>query len=284
MAGAADQCDEVLDLYFQDIAYSKPLSAEEEVTLARQIRAGSREARDRLVVANLRFVIRIACEYRDNGVALEDLISAGNLGLITAAERFDETRGCKFITYASWWVRQAIRHTLSHDARMVRLPTNRLRLLRRISALSRKWRQKRETDPGPEALADALGVSAELVYDTLAQSQTTCSLDAHAWEDADNSPLRLLLPDDAQQAPDTRISEESDRQQIETMLDSLSEREAEVLRSHFGLGGQDAETLEDIGDRLGLSKERVRQIEEKALNKLRHPRRRAQLEPLRVSL
>ncbi len=279
MAGIKYQESELLDLYFQDIASSEPLSAEGEATLARQIREGDPEARNKLVAANLRFVIRIACEYRGYGMALEDLISAGNVGLITAAERFDETRGFKFVTYAVWWIRQAIHRSLSQDSRMVRLPDNRIRLLHEINEMSQKLGQTYEADPEPAMIAEKLGVSAQLVEDTLMQSRDVCYLDATFQEDGDMDPLDALA-DNTQEAPDAQLLEDSDREQVEMVLDTLEDREAEILRLHFGLRDEDPLTLEEIGSHFSLTKERVRQIKEKALCKLRHPHRREQLHPL----
>ena len=280
MAGIKNWDNELLDVYFQDIASSEPLSSEEEGELAREIRGGSREARNELVAANLRFVVRIASEYQGCGLPLEDLISAGNIGLITAAERFDETRGFKFITYAHWWVRQAIQNSLSQDSRMVRLPVNRIKLLNSITSLSERLEQEQAAEPESEAIARELGVSVDLVEDTLLRAPKICSLDVPFGEEDDLNPLYDLC-DHIQELPDARVNETSDREQIEALLDTLEEREAEVLRFHFGLDGGEPATLEEIGNRLKLTKERVRQIKEKALSKLRHPRRRAYLDALR---
>ena len=279
MGGIKGHDNEVLDLYFQDVSCSEPLRAEEEVSLARRIRAGDQEARNRLVSANLRFVIKIACGYRAGGVALEDMISAGNMGLISAAERFDETRGFKFITYAVWWVRQAINQTLSQDSRMVRLPANRLKLLHNIMAASRTLGQVHASEPEPEMIAEKLGVSVEMVEDTLVKSRDVCYIDSLLCDDEDQDLLKVI-PDESQESPDTRILEDSDREQVEQVLRTLDDREAQILRMHFGLGDVDPMTLEQIGSRFKLTKERVRQIKEKALTKLRHPRRREQLDPL----
>ena len=279
MAGVRRQDTELLDLYFQDVAFSKPLRADEEVTLAQRIRAGDQDARNKLVSANLRFVIKIACEYRANGVALEDMISAGNLGLIAAAERFDETRGFKFITYAVWWVRQAINQTLSQDSRMVRLPANRLKLLHNIMSVSQKLGQIHASEPWPEIIAEKLGVSVEMVQDTLVKSKDVCYLDG-LLDDEEDQDLLKVLPDEAQESPDSRVLEDSDRAQVDQVLSTLDDREAQVLRMHFGLGDREPMTLEQIGSRFRLTKERVRQIKEKALSKLRHPRRREKLDPL----
>ncbi len=282
MAGIKTQDREALEIYFQDIAASKPLSVEEEFRLAQQIRNGSREARNTLVAANLKFVVRMAFEYQGQGVALEDLISAGNVGLIVAAERFDETRGFKFITYATWWIRQAICRSLSQDSRMVRLPDNRVKLLHRISNRLRRLGQTQEAEPELKSIAKGLGVSVEMVRDTLALAQHARSLDAPFQNDNKHNPLNALS-DDTQEAPDTQVIEDSDRKQIEMVLDTLEKREALVLRLYFGLGKEEALTLEKTGSRLGLTKERVRQIKEKALRKLRHPWRRSKLDPLRDS-
>ncbi len=219
--------------------------------------------------------------YQGRGLPLEDLISAGNIGLITAAERFDETRGFKLITYAHWWIRQAIQNSLSQDSRMVRLPVNRIKLLNSITSLTERLEQEQAAEPESEAIARELGVSVDLVEDTLLRAPKVCSLDAPFVGDEDDQNPLYDLCDDIQELPDARVNETSDREQIDTVLDTLEEREAEVLRFHFGLDGGEPATLEEIGNRLKLTKERVRQIKEKALSKLRHPRRRAHLEALR---
>lgn len=268
----------ILDTYFQDIANTEPLSAEEEKALARRIRAGSEAARNRLVAANLRFVVHVAREYQHCGLPLEDLISAGNLGLITAAERFDETRGFKFITYAHWWIRQAIYNAITQEAHMVRLPANRVKLLSSISKLTREFGHDSASDPSPEFLAGELGVSVAMIEDTLLHAQEVGSLDA-ASEDENQMPAALC--DHAQPLPDANLSARSDRRLLLRVLNSLDAREAQILRLHFGLEDHEPRTLARIGKKMGLTKERVRQIKEKALDKLRHPRRRAFLDELR---
>ena len=279
MAGITIQDSESLDLYLRDIQSSEPLSAKMEIQLSERIKKGDQGARDTLVAANLRFVVSVAREYQNHGVPLADLISAGNMGLMTAADRFDGTRGFKFISYAVWWIRQAIHQTLAQDSRVVRLPVNRIDLLHNISKVSRELTQTQEADPEPEAIAKKLGVSVEMVRDTLLRAREVWSLDASFKEDDDHSLLNVL-PDLNQKAPDLEVIDDSTREQVTEVLDSLDEREAEVLRLYFGLGDEEALTLEEIGGQFGLTRERVRQIKEKALRRLRHPRRRAQLEPL----
>ena len=269
----------LLEQYFENLVTSKPLTREEEITLTQQSRGGCKASREKLILSNLRFVIRIAREYQHKGLPLEDLISAGNLGLLVAAERFDETRGFKFISYAVWWIRQAIHQSLAQDSRVVRLPINRIDLLHNISKVSRELRQASEADPEPETIAKKLGVSVEMVKDTLLRARDVWSLDASFKEDDDHSLLHVLS-DESQKAPDIDVMDESVRDQVEDVLGSLDARESEVLRLYFGLGDDEAMTLEEIGTRFSLTRERVRQIKEKALRRLRHPRRRAQLEPL----
>ena len=271
---------EILDIYFQEIASSEPLSSKEEVELAPKIRNGCEQSRNELVSANLRFVVKVATEYQNCGLPLEDLISAGNMGLINAAERFDETRGFKFITYAHWWIRQAIYNSLSQDARMVRLPANRIKLLNNITKLMKRLGQSQSSQPDPRTLSRELGVSEEMIEDTLMRAQEVCSLDSPTSEDEECAPLNLVFDSD-QAMPDAHISEVSDREQIHSALETLEEREARVLRLHFGLEDDHPRTLAKVGKILELTKERVRQIKEKALGKLRHPQRRAYLEPLR---
>ncbi len=282
MAGIMIQDSESLDLYLRDIASSEPLNAETEIALAHRIRKGDQKARDRLVASNLRFVVSVAREYQNHGVPLADLISAGNMGLMTAAERFDGTRGFKFISYAVWWIRQAIHQSLAQDSRVVRLPINRIDLLHNIAKVSREIRQTEEADPDPETIAEKLGVSVDMVQDTLLRARDVWSLDASFNDDDDHSLLHVL-PDSSQKAPDLEVVDESVKDQVKMVLETLDAREAEVLRLYFGLGDEEAMTLEEIGARFSLTRERVRQIKEKALRRLRHPRRRLQLEPLMES-
>lgn len=273
------QDSESLDLYLRDIASSEPLSSAEEIALAKKIHKGCQRSRDKLVAANLRFVVSVAREYQSHGVPMADLISAGNMGLMTAAERFDGTRGFKFISYAVWWIRQAIHQCLAQDSRVVRLPINRIDLLHNISKVSRKLRQATEVEPEPETVAKELGVSVEMVQDTLLRARDVWSLDASFREEDDHS-LFHVLPDETQKAPDAEVVQNSVREQVRDVLTSLDDRETEVLRLYFGLDGEEPLTLEEIGVRFDLTRERVRQIKEKALRRLRHPRRRSQLEPL----
>ncbi|MBK35624.1 MAG: RNA polymerase subunit sigma [Gemmatimonadetes bacterium] len=280
LASISIQDSEALDLYLRDISSSEPLSGPEEVELSRLIRKGNQKARDELVRANLRFVVSVAREYQNHGVPLSDLISAGNVGLMTAAERFDGTRGFKFISYAVWWIRQAIHQSLAQDSRVVRLPINRIDLLHNISKVSRELLQTTEVEPEPEVIAKELGVSEDMVKDTLLRARDVWSLDASFKEDDDHSLLNVL-PDPTLEAPDTEVLEDSVKTQVEEVLESLDDREQEVLRLYFGLRGDDEPmTLEEIGVRFNLTRERVRQIKEKALVRLRHPRRAALLEPL----
>lgn len=273
------QDSESLDLYLRDIASSEPLSSAEEIALAKKIHKGCQRSRDKLVAANLRFVVSVAREYQSHGVPMADLISAGNMGLMTAAERFDGTRGFKFISYAVWWIRQAIHQCLAQDSRVVRLPINRIDLLHNISKVSRKLRQATEVEPEPETVAKELGVSVEMVQDTLLRARDVWSLDASFREEDDHS-LFHVLPDETQKSPDAEVVQNSVREQVRDVLTSLDDRETEVLRLYFGLDGEEPLTLEEIGVRFDLTRERVRQIKEKALRRLRHPRRRSQLEPL----
>ncbi|MFH1568356.1 MAG: RNA polymerase sigma factor RpoD/SigA [Gemmatimonadota bacterium] len=264
--------EDSLGSYLGEIAHSKPLSAAEEVDLARKIRQGDEDARNRLVEANLRFVVSVAKDYQNRGVALADLISAGNMGLITAAERFDEKKGFKFISYAVWWIRQAILQTLAEQSRTVRLPLNKIGLLYKISKTSRMLQQERSDDPNPEDIADELEVSVEEVKETLLCGRAVRSLDAAFKEEEDHSLLDVLA-DERQESPESEVMRGCLRGQIDSALGSLLGREAEILRLYFGLDGEESMTLDQIGARFGLTRERVRQIKEKALHRLRHPSR-----------
>jgi RNA polymerase primary sigma factor len=264
--------ESTLRLYFDDIADSKPLSREREVELAERIQQGDMEARDELVQANLRFVIDVAKNYQNRGLSLSDLISAGNLGLITAADRFDGTKGYKFISYAVWWIKQSILQTIAEHARTVRLPLNKLSLLKDISRASRKLGQGRESDPDIEEIAEELDVPAEEILETMLSARTVRSLD-ETFEEDDERSLLSILADQRQETPDADVLRESARVQLEWVLESLDERELRIIRLYFGLDGSEALTLEEIGGMMGLTRERVRQLKERALSKLRHPAR-----------
>ena len=273
-----DEVKDSLHRYLEDVATSEPLTSQEEVFLARRIKKGDLEARRKLVEANLRFVITVAREYQNQGVPLADLISAGNVGLITAAERFDETKGFKFISYAVWWIRQSILQTLAEHSRVVRLPLNRVDLLRRISRYVNNRQQETSGRPPEEEIAEELGISVEQVVDTLASGQRILSLDMTFGEDEENSLLEVMT-DENQESPDHLLLQNSLEDEIFAALDTLEEREREVIRLYFGLGGDVEMTLEEIGIRFRLTRERVRQIKEKALRKLRHPTRGRKLMP-----
>ena len=273
-----DGVKDSLHRYLEDVATSQPLSAEEEVALACRIKKGDLEARAKLVEANLRFVITVAREYQNQGVPLVDLISAGNIGLITAAERFDETKGFKFISYAVWWIRQSILQTLAEHSRVVRLPLNRVDLLRRIARYTNSRQQETSARPPEEEIAEELGISVEQVVDTLNSGQRILSLDATFGDDDENSLLEIM-PDENQEAPDTMVMKNSLEEEIRYALSTLDAREREVIRLYFGLGGSPEMTLEEIGLQFKLTRERVRQIKEKALRKLRHPTRGRKLIP-----
>ncbi len=264
--------ENTLRLYFDDIAESRPLSREREVELSARIQEGDMEARDELVNANLRFVIDVAKNYQNRGLSLSDLISAGNVGLLTAAERFDGTKGYKFISYAVWWIKQSILQTIAEHARTVRLPLNKLSLLKDISKATRKLGQGRENEPDVEEIAAELDVPAQEILDTMLSARTVRSLD-ESFEEDDERSLLNILADNNQETPDNDVLQTSARTQLEEVLDSLDEREMRIIRLYFGLDGTEALTLEQIGGLMGLTRERVRQLKERALGKLRHPTR-----------
>jgi len=264
--------ENTLRLYFDDIAESRPLSREREVELSARIQEGDMEARDELVQANLRFVIDVAKNYQNRGLSLSDLISAGNVGLLTAAERFDGTKGYKFISYAVWWIKQSILQTIAEHARTVRLPLNKLSLLKDISKASRKLGQGRESEPDVEEIAAELDVPAQEILDTMLSARTVRSLD-ESFEEDDERSLLNILADNNQETPDSDVITSSARTQLEEVLESLDERELRIIRLYFGLDGTEALTLVQIGGLMGLTRERVRQLKERALGKLRHPTR-----------
>lgn len=270
-----ESIDRSLLRYMKEISDSYPLSSADEADLARRIRTGNVEARNKLVHANLRFVVSVALEYRHRGLALGELISAGNVGLITAAERFDETQGYRFISYAVWWVRQAILQALM-EQRTVRLPVNRFDLLARISKSFSGLQQKLYADPSARDIATDLGVTLKDVERTLVDSKASLSLDAPLDTESGHNLLQTLA-DPGQM--DEELDQKRMQQDIADVLNTLSDREADILRLYFGLDDGEGRTLEQIGEHLGITRERVRQIKETAIQKLRHAARSRRLKP-----
>ncbi len=266
-----------LDQYLREISKYPLLRREDEVTLAKAIHTGCEESLDKLVRSNLRFVVSVAKKYQNQGVSLSDLINEGNLGLIRAAHKFDETKGIKFISYAVWWIRQAILQALAEQSRIVRVPLNRAGTLHRIGKRSAALQQELGRDPTIDEIAEGMDIPRDEVAKTLAISQTHLSLDAPLTPGEDNK-LMDYLPDDQSPGPDDQTFEHALTGSIEEVLRTLKEREAKILRLYFGLEGQEAMTLEEIGGLLGITRERVRQIKEKALARLRHVSRARSLE------
>lgn len=260
-----------LDKYLQEIGKEDLITVEEEVELAQRIRKGDQKALEKLTRANLRFVVSVAKQYQNQGLSLPDLINEGNLGLIKAAEKFDETRGFKFISYAVWWIRQSILQALAEQSRIVRLPLNQVGSLNKINKAFSRFEQENERRPSPEELADSLDLPAEKVADTLRVSGRHISVDAPFVEGEDNSLLDVLVNDDSPVADRTLINE-SLSTEVERALSTLTERERDIIRLFFGINTQEM-TLEEIGEKFGLTRERVRQIKEKAIRRLRHSSR-----------
>jgi RNA polymerase primary sigma factor len=264
--------DRSLDLYLREIGETPLIPPEEEVRLAKKIRQGDKNALESLTKANLRFVVSVAKQYQNQGLSLADLINEGNIGLIKAAKRFDETRGFKFISYAVWWIRQAILQALAEQSRIVRLPLNRVGTLHKIGKVSSSLEQDLGREPSPDEIARELDLSEMEVSDTLKISNSHLSLDAPFSVSEDNS-LIDILEDEFQPAPDEELLSQSLKLEIEKALDTLTPREAEVISLYFGLNHEKALTLEEIGARFSLTRERVRQIKEKAIRRLRHASR-----------
>ncbi len=260
-----------LDKYLQEIGKEELITVEEEVELAQRIKKGDQTALEKLTRANLRFVVSVAKQYQNQGLSLPDLINEGNLGLIKAAEKFDETRGFKFISYAVWWIRQSILQALAEQSRIVRLPLNQVGSLNKINKAYSKFEQEHERKPSPEELADSLELPADKVADTLRVSGRHVSVDAPFVDGEDNSLLDVLINNDSPNA-DRSLIQESLAREIHRALATLTEREADIIRLFFGIGCQEM-TLEEIGERFGLTRERVRQIKEKAIRRLRHTSR-----------
>ena len=258
-----------LDKYLQEIGREELVSPEEEVELAQRIRQGDEAALEKLTRANLRFVVSVAKQYQNQGLSLPDLINEGNLGLIKAAEKFDETRGFKFISYAVWWIRQSILQALAEQSRIVRLPLNQVGSLNKINKALGKFEQENERQPSNEELAEMIDIPKEKIADTLRVSGRHVSVDAPFVDGEDNSLLDILPNDDSPMA-DRGLNNESLSTEIERVLQILAPREREIIKSFFGIGCQEM-TLEEIGERLDLTRERVPQIKEKAIRKLKKP-------------
>lgn len=267
-----------LDKYLQEIGKVDLLTPDEEVDLAKRIREGDQAALEKLTKANLRFVVSVAKQYQNQGLSLGDLINEGNLGLIKAAQRFDETRGFKFISYAVWWIRQSILQALAEQSRIVRLPLNRVGSLNKISKTFSELEQKFEREPSPEELAEVLEVSTTEIVDTMKISGRHVSMDAPFVQGEENSLLDVL-ENDSELTPDSDLMVDSLRKEVQRALSTLTQREADVVTYYFGLNGVHVMTLEEIGEKFNLTRERVRQIKEKAIRRLRHTSRSKALKP-----
>ncbi|WP_372647276.1 RNA polymerase sigma factor RpoD/SigA [Draconibacterium sp.] len=255
-----------LDKYLQELGKEELISVEEEVELAQRIKKGDQAALEKLTKANLRFVVSVAKQYQNQGLSLPDLINEGNLGLIKAGQKFDETRGFKFISYAVWWIRQSILQAISEQSRIVRLPLNQVGSLHKINRAMAKFEQENERKPSPEELAEILELPAEKITTTLRVSGRHVSVDAPFVYNDENSLLDVLVNNDSPNA-DRALMRESLEKEVHRALDTLVERENDILRLFFGLGCREM-TLEEIGERFGLTRERVRQIKEKAIRRL----------------
>lgn len=263
-----------LDKYLQEIGRVELITADEEVELARRIKQGDRAALERLTKANLRFVVSVSKQYQNQGLALPDLINEGNVGLIKAAERFDETRGFKFISYAVWWIRQSILQALAEQARIVRLPLNKIGTINKINRAFSELEQINERPPSAEELADFLECSVDDVRNSMANAGRHVSMDAPLIDgDESTSSMYDVLQNDSIQGPEHELQKESLRKDIERSLSSLTGREGDVVRLYYGLNGKHPLTLEEIGDLFDLTRERVRQIKEKAIRRLKHTSR-----------
>mgnify|MGYP005812876739 FL=1 len=256
-----------LDKYLQEIGREDLITVEEEVELAQRIKNGDRQALEKLTRANLRFVVSVAKQYQNQGLSLPDLINEGNLGLIKAAEKFDETRGFKFISYAVWWIRQSILQALAEQSRIVRLPLNQVGSLNKINKAFSRFEQENERRPSAEELSEELDIPVDKIADTMKVSGRHVSVDAPFVEGEDNSLLDVMINDDSPNADKVLINESLSKE-IERALSTLSDREHEIVKKFFGIGVPEM-TLEEIGDEFGLTRERVRQIKEKAIRRLR---------------
>lgn len=258
-----------LDKYLHEIGRVDLVTAEEEADLAKRIKKGDKDALEKLIKANLRFVVSVAKQYQNQGLSLPDLINEGNLGLIKAAQRYDETRGFKFISYAVWWIRQSILQALAEQARIVRLPLNKIGSITKINKTFVKLEQEYQREPTVEEVANLLDTSSEIVEDAFKVSLHQVSMDAPIHDEDGNSLYDVLLNEDSP-SPDNDLMRTSLSKEIDRTLSTLGEREADVIRYFYGLCGYRQHTLEEIADEFGLTRERVRQIKEKTIKKMRN--------------
>jgi RNA polymerase primary sigma factor len=261
-----------LDKYLHEIGKEELINAEEEVALARRIKNGDQSALDKLIKANLRFVVSVSKQYQNQGLSLPDLINEGNLGLIKAAQRFDETRGFKFISYAVWWIRQSILQALAEQARIVRLPLNKIGSINKINRTFADLEQRFEREPSVNEIAQALEIAPEEVKESMKSSGRHISMDAPIAQDEDGNLYDVMLSKDTP-SPDKGLLNDSLRKEIERALSTLTYREANIVRLYFGLNGKHSHTLEEIGEEFNLTRERVRQIKEKAIKRLKNATR-----------
>lgn len=262
-----------LDMYLQDIGRVELITADEEVILAQKIKQGDQKALDKLVKANLRFVVSVSKQYQNQGLSLPDLINEGNMGLIKAAQRFDETRGFKFISYAVWWIRQSILQALAEQSRIVRLPLNKIGAINKINKAYAKLEQELEREPIAEEISEALNLLPEDIRETMKNQSRHMSMDAPLGTMDDGGSMYELLENDQEATPDNSLIIESLRSEIDRALTSLTAREADVVRLYYGLSGGHSHSLEEIGEKFDLTRERVRQIKEKAVRRLKHASR-----------
>ena len=259
-----------LDMYLQDIGRVELITADEEVVLAQRIKQGDQKALDKLVKANLRFVVSVSKQYQNQGMSLPDLINEGNLGLIKAAQRFDETRGFKFISYAVWWIRQSILQSLAEQSRIVRLPLNKIGAINKINKALSKMEQDLEREPSYDEVSEALDMLPQDIQDTMRNNHRHLSMDAPLNINEDGGSLYDLMENDEAVSPEKFLMNESLQQEISRSLATLTDREADVVKLFFGLNGSHAHSLEEIGEKFDLTRERVRQIKEKAVRRLKH--------------
>ncbi len=261
-----------LDKYLQEIGKVELLTADKEVELAKQIKKGDQLALDKLIRANLRFVVSVSKQYQNQGLSLPDLINEGNLGLIKAAQRFDETRGFKFISYAVWWIRQSILQALAEQARIVRLPLNKIGSINKINKVFATLEQKYERPPTPDEIASELEIAPTDVKESMDSSGRHISMDAPLQQEEDTT-LEDMFPNEDMPSPDKNLLNDSLCKEIERSLSTLTEREAEIIRMYYGINGRQPHTLEEIGEIFNLTRERVRQIKEKAIKRLQNTSR-----------